>query len=280
MSDTTRGMSGSRTVRTFLKVGTCSEALCNVLNRAFDQPAEPEERASLPLAGGVMQHGFQCGMLWGATLAAGAEAYRRFGAGARAQASAVMAAARLVAAFRARHGSANCHDITGLDASSTSLQTFMHFVVRGGAVRCFRMAAQYAPVARDEIDTAFAAAPAEAPPPPVSCAAVIARRMGATDMQTVMSAGFAGGIGLSGGACGALGAAVWVLGLEQFNENAGKVEFKPRRALEAVDAFSKCTSCTFECSKIVGRTFADIGDHAEHLRAGGCSEILDTLASA
>jgi len=26
----------------------------------------------MPLAGGIMQHGYQCGMIWGATLGAGA----------------------------------------------------------------------------------------------------------------------------------------------------------------------------------------------------------------
>jgi len=31
---------------------------------------------------------------------------------------------------------------------------------------------------------------------------MLAQKMGLSDMQTVMAAGFAGGIGLSGGACG------------------------------------------------------------------------------
>ena len=30
----------------------------------------------MPLAGGFMGYGYQCGMLWGAALAAGAQAYR------------------------------------------------------------------------------------------------------------------------------------------------------------------------------------------------------------
>ncbi len=70
------GISSIGTVRTFLKVGTCSEALCNVLDRAFDHPLKLEEEATAPLAGGIMLHGYQCGMLWGVTLAAGAQAYR------------------------------------------------------------------------------------------------------------------------------------------------------------------------------------------------------------
>ena len=45
-----------------------------VVDRSFDQPSELEEHAAGPLAGGIMQHGYQCGMIWGATLAAGAQA--------------------------------------------------------------------------------------------------------------------------------------------------------------------------------------------------------------
>ncbi len=70
------GISSMGTVRTFLKVGTCSEALCNVLDRAFDRPLIPEENASMPFAGGIMGHGYQCGMIWGATLAAGTQVHR------------------------------------------------------------------------------------------------------------------------------------------------------------------------------------------------------------
>ena len=39
-----------------------------------------EERAADPWAGGLMQ-GYQCGQLWDAALAAGAQAHRLWGAG-------------------------------------------------------------------------------------------------------------------------------------------------------------------------------------------------------
>ncbi len=60
-----------KTIRTFMKVGSCSETLINVLDRAFGHPLPAEERASMPLAGGIAQQGYQCGMLFGASLAAG-----------------------------------------------------------------------------------------------------------------------------------------------------------------------------------------------------------------
>ncbi len=50
----------------------------SVVDRSFDHSLKPEERASAPMMGGFMNYGYQCGMLWGATLAAGAQAYRLF----------------------------------------------------------------------------------------------------------------------------------------------------------------------------------------------------------
>ena len=158
----------------------------------------------MPFAGGIMRHGYQCGMIWGATLAAGAQAYRLLGRGPQAEAKAIIAAQGLVESFRARNNHVNCLEITDLDKSSSTMQQIMFFLVKGGSIGCFRMAARYAPVAFDEIDTALSERHIEAPSPPVSCAAMLAQEMGASEMHTVMVAGFAGGIGLCGGACGAL----------------------------------------------------------------------------
>ena len=41
----------------------------SVVDDSFDQPMKVEEHAAMPLAGGLTQ-GYQCGMLWGAALAA------------------------------------------------------------------------------------------------------------------------------------------------------------------------------------------------------------------
>jgi hypothetical protein len=108
MSKATGGISSWGTVRTFLKVGTCSEAIFNVLDRAYEDRSPLEERAVMPLAGGIVQHGYQCGLMWGAALAAGARAYRLFGAGPQAEARALGAAKRLVGSFRARYGDIDC----------------------------------------------------------------------------------------------------------------------------------------------------------------------------
>ena len=61
----------------FMKLGACSSALFFILNREFGYPLETEARAAESLAGGIMQQGYQCGMLWGAVMAVGVESFRR-----------------------------------------------------------------------------------------------------------------------------------------------------------------------------------------------------------
>lgn len=267
------------TVGAFLNRRACSDTLFHVLNRAFDKPMRFEERAAMPLAGGMMQHGYQCGLLWGATLAAGAQAYRLFGPGAQAETRAIVAAQGLVASFRARHNTITCHDITNLDTSSTHLQMVNYFLIKGGTIGCFRMAAEYAPVAFSAINAAFSQNHSNAPSAPASCAVLLAQKMGASDRHAVMAAGLAGGIGLSGGGCGALGAAIWIIGMSSCKDGIGKIEFKNPGAIDAIDRFMECTDFEFECSEIAGRRFAHTDDHAGYLRAGGCSKLIEALAA-
>ena len=141
------------------------------------------------------------------------------------------------------------------------------------------MTAGYARAASGEIDAAFSGSHLEAPAAPVSCAAMLAQKMGASDLHTVMAAGLAGGIGMSGGACGALGAAIWLIEMKRVTEGTGKVEYNSPEATEAIDRFVQSTDVEFECSKIVGRKFENVADHAGYLRDGGCSKIIELLAA-
>jgi len=252
--------------------------MINVLDRAFEHPLEIEEQATMPFAGGIMQHGFQCGLVWGSTLAAGAQAYQLLGPGPQAETGAIIAAQKLIDSFRALNDHVDCRKITNTDLLKP-MQALRYFLINGGFIRCLRRTARYAPVALDEINTALYEKQIEAPSPPVSCTAMLAQKMGASDLQTVMAAGLAGGIGLCGSACGALGAAIWIIGLNSLEEEGGKLTYKSPEAKAVVDRFLESTDHEFECSEIVGRKFEDIGDHAGYLRDGGCSEILEALAA-
>lgn len=215
----------------------------------------------------------------GASLAAGGQAYRQYGAGPQAEAKAVLVSQRLVESFRALNRHSDCLELTQIDKSSSKMQMVTYFLLKGGTIKCFRMAAKYAPVAFREINTVLSEPPVNPLPDQVSCSAMLAKRMGVSDLQAVMAAGLAGGIGLSGGACGALGAAIWILGIKHLKDGTGKVEYKDPVALKLIETFLKCTNYEFECSAIVGRKFENIDDHARHLCNGGCAKIIEALAA-
>jgi hypothetical protein len=250
-----------------------------VLNRAFDDPLKDEERAAAPLAGGIMQHGYQCGMIWGAALAAGAQAYRLFGSNTQAEVNAIIASQRIVESFRELNNNINCLEITGMDKSSTTMDMIKFFLIKGGSIGCFRMSARYAKTAYDEINSSLSEISTEAPSPPVSCSAMLAENMGANNNQKVMAAGLAGGIGLCGGACGALGTAIWMREIKNFKKGGGKRDFKSREASKIIDRFLKSTDYEFECSKITGENFKNCEEHSDYLQEGGCSKIIEVLAN-
>jgi len=256
-----------------------------VLDEAHGQPLSLEERATEPLVGGLKMHGYQCGALWGAALAAGAEAHRVLGPGPKAELAALAASQQLVGILRDRHGSIDCDDINGTEAQDlTPASTFVHFFLKGGALRCVHLCSTFAPRAQVAIQAAIAE-PSDPPAcSPVSCAAELARRAGASDLHATMAAGLAGGVGLCGDACGALGAATWLLGLRLLrDEGVDKLwdgeRFEAQFA-HMLERYLEVSDYAFECAEVVGRPFEGIDDHAAWLQDGGCAAILDALAEA
>ena len=72
----------------------------SVLDHAMDNSLSREEHASRHLAGGIANHGYQCGMPWGAALFTGAQIYRMYGSGPQAEAASILAAQKIEALFR------------------------------------------------------------------------------------------------------------------------------------------------------------------------------------
>ena len=103
--------------------------------------------------------------------------------------------------------------------------------------------------------------------------------MGASELHTVMAAGLAGGIGLCGGACGALGAAIWLAGLGSSDDETTTLNFNDPKVMDTIDRFVEASGGEFECSAIVGRKFEDVADHADYLRGEGCGQIIEALAA-
>ncbi len=243
-------------------------------------PLKTEEHASAVLAGGIANHGYQCGMVWGASLAAGAQAYQVFGAGPTAETAAVLASRRIIDSFSRynRAKAVDCLAISGLNMREKfKARDMLRYIFTGRMLRCFTMTPGIARASIAEIDAVYASPPADVPSPPVSCSALLVRKAGFSDQHIVMAAGLAGGIGLSGSGCGALGAAIWAYALKHSIALGLKADPHVKSIL---DLFSSRFGPDFTCSGITGRKFENVRDHAEFLRQGGCSELITLLASA
>lgn len=273
------------TKQIFRECGTCSRTFAHLLDRAFEHPMDAEERALDPLAGGIMNQGHQCGMLWGATLAVGAEALRRHADPDEAIAVAVSATQNLITSFENRTQTVNCREITGIDLSKTlGLVKFMVETMLHGMNNspCFNLAEQWAPEAIQSGEESLAENPAELSEKPVSCASEVVRQMGGSEAEMVMVSGFAGGLGLSGNACGALSAAIWMRTLAWCKANPGKTPpfFNNPAAKRITKAFLEETGGEFLCRNIAGRAFESINDHSEFIHNGGCGKLMNVLANA
>ena len=152
------------------------------------------------------------------------------------------------------------------------------FLAKGGPIGCFRLAADYAQIAFDTINNALGEKHTNMPAQPVSCTALLAQKIGVSEMHAVMAAGLAGGIGLSGGACGVLGAAIWFRGINTL-QNGGKLSFDLNASSEELERFLASADYEFECASIVGRKFEDVADHTAYVREGGCAKIIEALAT-
>ncbi len=265
------------TRRVFWKKGACSHTFFYILNRNFDHLKENEECASDPLAGGIMQQGYQCGMLWGSTLAVGAESFRRYNDRGRAIAQAITATQHVMESFVKRAKSADCMDITNCDFKGKL--ALVKFLLTGKPFICFNLAAKWAPEAIRAADEGLSRELTDLPQTPISCASEVVRKMGGSDEEMVMVAGFAGGLGLSGNACGALSASIWMNTLVRVRGQNYKYTLSDPVIEKIIAAFHKETGYEMECCKITGRSFKTIGEHTEFIKNGGCEKVINRLAS-
>ena len=261
--------------RAFLKKGTCSRAFFYILNREFGHPRKEEEKAVDPLAGGILQQGYQCGMIWGASLAVGAEAHRRYKDPGKATGAAILATQRIMQSFENRTSSIECEDITQTDFQNK--KSFARYMLSGKFVSCFRLAGRWAPEALEAAEQGLAVDKADLPEKTKSCASEVIRLMGGSEEQILMAAGFAGGMGLSGNGCGALAAAVWMNALIRNRQGTGKsASFDPSTDF-TLKVFYEETDYEIECHKICGQRFNALDEHTEFLKKGGCKKLIEVL---
>ncbi|MES0488410.1 MAG: C-GCAxxG-C-C family (seleno)protein [Leptospirales bacterium] len=263
----------------FLKKGTCSHAFFHILNREFGHVQEQAESASDHLAGGILRQGYQCGMLWGATLAAGAEAFRRSDSLNSAIGLALTATQHIVESFSKRTKTVECSDITEADFKNPL--SIAKYLVTGKALGCYKLSEKWAPEAIEAATKGLSTQKSNLPKTCISCASEVARKMGASDEEIVMVAGFAGGLGLNGNACGALSAAIWMRSLKTLKEqNKIKSGFRNPEADRILKTFQGVTDYEMLCSEITGKNFKTIDEHTEYIKNGGCAKLIDALAGS
>lgn len=270
--------------KVFKEKGTCSQTFAYLLNREFGYNKASEERATDPMAGGLMLKGHQCGMLWGASLAVGAEAYRRSQNSDEAIRLAIIATQKLLESFSKRTNTINCRDITHSNMDSFfGLTKYMIKTMLQGMNNstCFNLAENWLPEA---IQSAKEGLSQEATfsktQKAISCATEVAKKMGATDEEQIIVAGFAGGLGLSGNACGALSTAIWLNSLKWVKENPDKSAFKNKNAKAALKVFNTETNSEMLCQNLCQQQFKSVEEHTQFIKNGGCSKLIETLAKS
>ena len=267
----------------FKACGTCSRTFAHLLNRAFGHPDEAAEKAMNLMAGGILNQGYQCGMLWGASLAVGGEAYRMQENLDSAIEAAVSATEELITSFMEQTDTVNCREIIGIDLTSkVGMAKFMLRVTSQGMKNshCFNLAEQWAPEAieagRKGVENTL-----DSIEKPLSCASEVVCQLGGSEEEMAMVAGFAGGLGLHGGGCGALSAAIWKKMLDWCREHPEKDPpyFNNKTAQKMLKAFKAETNGKMRCNEICGRQFKDLREHGNYIRTGGCNNLIKLLST-
>jgi len=262
----------------FIKKGTCSRALFYILNREFDHPMDLEEKGVDLLAGGIAQNGYQCGLLWGAAMGVGAEASRRRNEPGEAIGLALSTTQSIVESFEKRAKSIECHEITKADMKNKL--SMAKYMLTGKFISCYRLADKWAPEAIRVAKEGLSAEKITYVQKPKSCTSEIAKKMGASQEQMLTVAGLAGGLGLSGNACGALATAIWIKMMAWYEENPKKSPISNPLANNIVESFLAETDYEFLCSEICGKRFNSIDEHTEYVNGGGCEKLLNVLAES
>jgi putative redox-active protein with C_GCAxxG_C_C motif len=262
----------------FIKFGTCSHTFFHILNREFNNPKVTEEKSADLLAGGILQKGYQCGMLWGASLAVGTESAKNNQDQGDATAKAIVATQKIIESFVDRTKSPDCLEITNCDW--TSKLSMAKHMLSGKFLSCYKLADHWAPEAIEAANKGLAEEFPQFEHEPKSCASEALKAMGASEEESQTVAGFAGGLGLSGNACGALAATIWYRRLEWYRQNTGKSTMNQAETTAILEAFQKETKYEFLCKNISEKCFASIDEHSEYINSGGCSKLIKVLAEA
>ena len=217
-------------------------------------------------------------MLWGASMSLGTESFRRCDDQDEAIVMTMTATQHIVVSFLNSSKSIECADITDTDFGNK--WSFAKYMFTGKFYGCFKLAERWAPEAIEAAHEGLALEQPKLNQPPISCASEVIKKMGGTEEEIVMVAGFAGGLGFSGNGCGALGAAIWKTTLELVKKGEWKYTINNPTFDKMLEKFYEVSDYEMECSKICGKHFKTLDEHTEYINTGGCSKLIDVLAQS
>lgn len=279
----------------WLRCVACSEAAMTTQMHGFGIKEPAYEQALHSFSGGFMHLGHACGLLTGASVAAGFLARRRFNDDKTRSAAALYATIQLSKAYPELAGSANCRDIT--EVSLTNLSGRLRYLQKGKARMCGRLHLRWGPQAHELIKGALTQFEAQRPVSECDNCAVdtlkkVVTSAGTKEEDAVLVAGLAGGVGLLGNVCGALAVGVFALSaIHYLHKESKKRDSRIRGSLEELVGTRYRGAATLLrlafidrfgsdlCNQIIGRHFKDIEDHSIFIKSGGCQEVIDFIAN-
>ena len=152
------------------------------------------------------------------------------------------------------------------------------YMFTGKFYSCFKLAEKWAPEAITAAYEGLSLEQAEEDQIALSCASELMKKMGGSEEEMLMVAGFAGGLGLSGSGCGALAAAVWKNALIHNRKETGKSANYDPNTDPTLKVFYEETDYEIQCEKICGRRFQTLDEHTEFVKKGGCKKLIGVLA--
>ncbi len=278
----------------WLRCVACSEASMTTQMRGFGINEPAYEQAMHAFSGGFMHLGHACGLLTGAALAAGFAARARFDDDGTRSGAALHAAIQLARAYPELTRSVNCREIT--EVSLTRLSGRLRYLQQGKGRMCGRLHLKWAPQAQQLIDKALMEFRELRPAGGcANCAVQTLRELessvGMKAGDSVLVAGFAGGVGLLGNVCGALAAGVFAMSAgHHLAQEQKKRDSRIRGSLEELAGANyrgAATRLRLEfvgqfgselCIDIIGRRFLDAADHSTFVEQGGCENVTKFVA--
>jgi C_GCAxxG_C_C family probable redox protein len=273
----------------------CSEASMTTQMRGFGFEEPSYEQAIHVFSGGFMHLGHACGLLTGAALAAGFRARSQLEDEESITEATLNATIQITEAFPELTGSINCREIT--DISFSTFGGKLKYLQQGKGKMCGRLHLKWASQAHDLIEKTLAEFDKHKSTGRCeNCAVITMKRLVNSGIvkneDSVLVAGLAGGIGLSGNVCGALAAGVFAVAANSYLSKKNKKrdsqlkgavhEFfgTKNRGLPAQIRLAFIDKFGSElCVEISKKRFENISDHSSFIQNGGCSEVIEQISS-